>query len=75
MILAITVLAMIPAVIPVMTAMAMMITSLLSSSNAMACNQVVFGCDTDSMLGMHMVCLIVNPTQCHMVYSAEVILQ
>ena len=58
-----TAMAMIPAVIPPMTAMAMMITSLLSSSNAMACNQVVFGCDTDSMFGMHMVCLIVNPTQ------------
>ena len=58
-----TVMAMIPAVIPVMTAMTMIITLLLSSSNAMACNQVVFGCDTDSMSGMHMVCLIVNPTQ------------
>ena len=69
------VLAMIPAVIPAMTAMAMMITSLLSSSNAMACNQVVFGCDTDIMFGMHMVCLKVNPAQYHMVYSAEVILQ
>ena len=51
---------MIPAGMPAMTAMAMMITSLLSSSNAMACNQVVFGCETDSMLEMHMVCLLVN---------------
>ena len=52
MILAMTVMAMIPAVIPAMTAMAMMITWLLSSSNAMACNQVVFGCDTDSMFSV-----------------------